>query len=184
MRLPYTKAVIAALVAMPLASCGSQSAIKVPPSSPAARQGRLVGSAVPLALASKTRAFLVGTPPVHVTPTRLAMATRSIGWAAGKGLGGQAGSYLALGTSDGGSSFRLLFTAPAPIVAVSAPDARHAFFLEQQCTNGGYCTDFGLRLPSDPASRRTPLPSACGCHDQAPQGTCTPRSFTHAGRTT
>ncbi|MDA8344973.1 MAG: hypothetical protein M0Z66_05765 [Thermaerobacter sp.] len=141
MRFPYTKATaIAALTVILLAACGSQGTPKVRPSSPVAQQGRLIGSAVPLALASKTQASLFGKPPIHVVPTRLAMATRSVGWAAGKGLGEQAQSYLALGTSDGGSSFRVLFTAPAPIVAVAAPDARHAFFLEQQCANGGYCT--------------------------------------------
>ncbi len=141
MRLPCTKATaVAALAVMLLAACGSQGTPKVRPSSPVARQGRLIGSAIPLALASKTQASLLGQPPVHVVPTRLAMASRSVGWAAGEGLGEQAQAYLALGTSDGGASFRVIFTAPAPIVAVAAPDARHAFFLEQQCINGGYCT--------------------------------------------
>ncbi len=141
MRLPYPKAkVIAVFAVMLLAACSSQSAPKVSPPSPVARQGNLAGSAVPLVLASKTQASLFGTPPVRVTPTHLAMATRSIGWAAGEGLGDQAQSYLALATSDGGATFQVLFTAPAPIVAVAAPDARHAFFLEEQCANGGYCT--------------------------------------------
>ena len=143
MRRSRTKAaMLATLAVMLLAACGSRGAPKVSPPSRAARQGRLVGPAVPLTLTLKTDASMVGTPPVHVTPTRLAMATRSIGWAAGKGLGNQAQPYLALATSDGGATFRQLFTAPAPIVGVAAPDARHAFFLEQQCANGGYCTSF------------------------------------------
>ena len=111
---------------------------------PAARQkavrGQLAGPAVPLDITGRIEAKLVGHPPVAWTLTNVAMATDKIGWAAGKGSIAVAQPVLALGTTDGGRSFSLLFMASAPIVAVSVPDAGHAFFLEQSCENGGLCT--------------------------------------------
>lgn len=103
-------------------------------------EGRVVGRVRPLDIAARVDAKLIGEPPTSWTPTRLAMATDQIGFAAGVGPGVGASPYLALGTTDGGQSFSLLFVALQPIVAVQAPDAGHAFFLEQDCVNGGVCS--------------------------------------------
>ena len=100
----------------------------------------VVQQVIPLHITRRVQSRLIGSPPAEWALTKVAMATAEVGWAAATGLGSPAQPRLALATADGGRAFSLLFTAPESIVAVSAPDAEHAYFLEQSCQNGGGCS--------------------------------------------